>query len=136
MELPDIGSWKRWAERNFDKLALHASTERQGNYPPSLVRALAFVRENYTQPIQLSDVAEAAQINTTYLSRLFTEHLKTNFIDYLTTLRINEAERLLKEKPITVKEAAFASGYQDPNYFTKLFKKIKGILPTEVGQKQ
>jgi len=136
MELQDLESWKHWAERNFDRLLSHASMERQGKYPPSLAKALAFVRENYNQPIQLYDVAEAANINATYLSRLFTEHLKTNFIDFLTTLRINEAERLLKEKPITVKEAAFASGYQDPNYFTKIFKKVKGFLPTEVGQRQ
>ena len=135
MDLPDLDAWKRWAERNFDKLALHASIERQGKYPPPLAKALAFVQNNYTQLIQLSDVAEAAQVNATYLSRLFTEHLKTNFVDYLTNLRVNEAERLLKEKSISVKEAAFASGYQDPNYFTKIFKKIKGILPTEAGQK-
>jgi len=134
MELPDLGAWKRWAERNFERLVLQANLERQGNYPLPLVKALSFIRENYIRGIQLSDAAEAAQVSTAHLSRLFTEHLKTNFIDYLTTLRINEAERLLKEKPISVKEAAIASGYQDPNYFSKIFKKIKGILPTEVDR--
>jgi len=134
MELPDIDTWKRWAERNFDKLALQANLERQGNYPLPLVKALAFIRENYTRGIRLGNAAEAAQVNAAHLSRLFTEHLKTNFIDYLTNLRINEAERLLKEKSITVKEAAFAVGYQDPNYFSKAFKKIKGILPTAISK--
>jgi len=132
MDVSDLGAWKRWAELNFDKLVLHARLERQGGYPLPLVKALSFIRENYTRSIQLGDAAQAARVNTAYLSRLFAEHLKINFIDYLTSLRINEAERLLKEKPITVKEAAFASGYQDPNYFSKIFKKIKGILPTEV----
>ena len=135
MKLESLDAWKNWAGRNFDKLVIYANMERQGNYPPSLVRAIVFVQENFTKPIQLSDAAEAAQVNTTYLSRLFTEHLKTNFIDFLTNLRINEAERLLKEKSITVKEAAFASGYLDPNYFTKIFKKVKGFLPTDAGQK-
>ena len=130
--LPDLAAWKRWAEQNFEKLFLHASLERQGSYPLPLVKALGFIREHYTQAIQLGDAAQAAQVNASHLSRLFAEHLKLNFIDYLTNLRINEAERLLKEKQITVKEAAFASGYQDPNYFSKIFKKIKGILPTEV----
>ena len=132
MELPDLGAWKRWAEYNLDKIVLKANLERQGNYPLPLVKALAYIRENYTRGIRLNNAAEAAQVNTAHLSRLFSEHLKTNFIDYLSTLRINEAERLLKEKSITVKEAAFAVGYQDPNYFSKAFKKIKGILPTEV----
>ena len=132
MELPDLGAWKRWAERNFDKLAFQANLERQGNYPLPLVKAMSFVRENFTRGIQLGDAAEAAQVHAAHLSRLFAERLKTNFIDYLTALRINEAERLLKETSLTVKEVAVASGYQDPNYFSKAFKKIKGILPTEV----
>jgi two-component system response regulator YesN len=132
VKLGDLGAWKRWAELNFEKLILKASLERQGNYPLPLVKALAFIRENFAGTIQLGDVASAAGVNAAHLSRLFAEHLKANFVDYLTTLRINEAERLLKESPITVKEAAFASGYQDPNYFSKTFKKVKGILPTEV----
>jgi len=133
MELPDLDAWRRWADRNFDRLVIQANLERRENYPAPLVKALSFVRENYNRSIQLNDAAEAAQVNAAHLSRLFVKHLKTNFIDYLTALRINEAERLLREKQITVKEAAFASGYQDPNYFSKIFKKIKGILPTEVG---
>jgi two-component system, response regulator YesN len=132
MELPDLDAWKRWADRNFDRLVAQANLERQKNYPLPLVKALSFIRENYHRSIQLTDAAEAAQVNAAHLSRLFVKHLKINFIDYLTSLRINEAERLLREKPVTVKEAAFASGYQDPNYFSKTFKKIKGILPTEV----
>ena len=132
MELEDLDAWKLWAERNMDKLCGKASLERQGNYPQPLLKALAFIGENYTKSIRLDDAAAAALVNNAHLSRLFTEHMKINFIDYLTTLRINEAERLLKETSITVKEAAFAVGYQDPNYFSKLFKKTKGILPTEV----
>ena len=132
MDLPDLDAWKRWTERYFEWLVLQANLERQGNYPLPLVKALGFIKENYVRSIQLSDAAEAAQVSAAHLSRLFSEHLKTNFIDFLTGLRINEAERLLREKPISVKEAAVASGYQDPNYFSKIFKKIKGILPTEV----
>lgn len=132
MELPDMAAWKRWAERNFGKLVLQAGLDRKGDYPLPLVKAISFINENYARGIQLSDAAEASQVNSAHLSRLFSKHLKTNFIDYLTALRINEAEALLREKAVTVKEAALATGYQDPNYFSKIFKKIKGILPTEV----
>ena len=132
MELPDMTAWKRWSGQNFESLLLQANLDRQGNYPLPLVKALNFIRDNYSRGIQLGDAAGASQVDPSHLSRLFNKHLKTNFIDYLTKLRINEAERLLKEKSITVKEAAAASGYQDPNYFSKTFKKIKGILPTEV----
>ena len=134
MELSDMGAWKRWSERNFGSLVLKANLDRQGNYPLPLVKALNFISDNYSRGIQLADAAEVSQVDPAHLSRLFSKHLKTNFIDYLTNLRINEAERLLKEKAVTVKEAAVASGYQDPNYFSKAFKKIKGILPTEVNR--
>ena len=136
MELQDIAAWKSWADYNFDRLVFQANLEHQENYPVPLVKALNFLQENYIRNIRLGDAAGAAQVNAAHLSRLFTKYLKTNFIDYLTTLRINEAQRLLAEKPITVKDAAFAVGYQDPNYFSKLFKKIKGILPTEVTRRQ
>ncbi|MDR1144193.1 MAG: helix-turn-helix domain-containing protein [Spirochaetaceae bacterium] len=134
MGLTGLGAWKHWAELNFDRLVLQANLDRSGNYPLPLVRALAFIRENYARGIQLSDAAEAARVSPAHLSRLFAEHLKTNFVDYVTALRINEAERLFKESLITVKEAAYAVGYQDPNYFSKTFKKIKGVLPTELKQ--
>ncbi|MDR2551827.1 MAG: helix-turn-helix domain-containing protein [Treponema sp.] len=132
MELEDLGAWKRWAELNFDKLLLKANLERSGNYPLPLVKALAFIRGHYPEGVQLGDAAQAAMVSAAHLSRLFTEHLKTGFSDYLTELRIGEAERLLKEPGLTVKEIAYAVGYQDPNYFSKTFKRIKGILPTEL----
>jgi len=132
MELSDLESWKRWSEPCFEMILYQAGVERQSNYPQPLVHAMAFIQENYTQNIQLKDAADAALVSNAHLSRLFAEHLKSSFSDYLSALRINEAERLLKTKSITVKEAAFRAGYHDPNYFSKIFKKIKGILPTEV----
>ncbi|MDR2209932.1 MAG: helix-turn-helix domain-containing protein [Spirochaetaceae bacterium] len=132
MDLKDLGAWRRWAEVHFDKLLLKANSDRSGNYPLPLVKALAFIRENYIRGIQLKDVADAAGISAAHLSRLFGEHLQTTFVDHLTALRIAEAERLLRESSVSVKEAAYAVGYHDPNYFTKIFKKIRGRLPTDV----
>ena len=132
MEIAGVDEWKRWAELHFEKLLVLASEHR--SVPPALEKALSFVREHYAEGIQLGDAAEAALVSSAHLSRLFTEHLKTGFTDYLTALRIGAAEKLLKETPVSVKEAAFAVGYQDPNYFSKTFKRITGRLPREVSQ--
>jgi two-component system response regulator YesN len=131
MELENLGAWKHWAEFNFEKLILRANLERSGNYPLPLIKALAFVGDHFTQEIHLGDAAESARVSEAHLSRLFSEHLKISFSDYLTELRISEAERLLKKPGLTVKEIAYAVGYQDPNYFSKSFKKIKGLVPRE-----
>jgi two-component system response regulator YesN len=136
MDLEDLGDWKRWSDLQFEKLLIRASIDRSASFPLSLVKALGYIRENFGAGIQLGDAAEHAQISASHLSRLFAEHLKSNFIDYLTDLRISEAERLLKEGKLNVKEIAAAVGYQDPNYFSKIFKKITGALPTQYTQKK
>ncbi|MDR0587303.1 MAG: helix-turn-helix domain-containing protein [Treponema sp.] len=129
MRLEDIGAWKQWAELHFEKLLLLASEKR--TLPQPLVKALGYIREHFAEGIQLGDAAEKALVSTAHLSRLFTEHLKTNFIDYLTELRIGEAEKLLKDSSMTIKDVAYAVGYQDPNYFSRIFKRITGKLPTD-----
>ncbi|MDR1506800.1 MAG: helix-turn-helix domain-containing protein [Treponema sp.] len=131
MGLENTGAWKHWTELHFEKLLLLASEKRTGNFPPPLVKALGYIREHYAEGIQLGDAAESALVSAAYLSRLFTERLKTNFIDYLTDLRIGEAEKLLKNSSMTIKDIAYAVGYQDPNYFSRIFKRITGKLPTE-----
>ncbi|MCL2479270.1 MAG: helix-turn-helix transcriptional regulator, partial [Treponema sp.] len=131
MELPDLDAWKLWAERSIGSLSVKAGLERRGNNPLPLVKALVFIGENFSKGIQLTDAAEAASVNAAYLSRLFAKHLGSSFVDYLASVRIAEAERLLREKHFSVKETAFAVGFQDPAYFTRIYKKLKGILPTE-----
>jgi two-component system response regulator YesN len=61
--------------------------------------------------------------------------LKTNFIDYLTELRLERGEKLIRESGKSIKEIAFLVGYQDPNYFSKIFRKFRDQSPTEYGKK-
>jgi two-component system response regulator YesN len=131
MVLKTVAEWETWAADAFDKLLLLATLRRSGNFPLPLVKAMEHIHDHYTEGIQLGDVAEAAQVSSAYLSRLFSEHLKTNFIDYLTELRIERAEKLIRESRMNIKEVAYAVGYQDPNYFSKIFRKITGLLPTQ-----
>ncbi|MDR1388355.1 MAG: helix-turn-helix domain-containing protein [Treponema sp.] len=133
MDLEDLGAWKRWSDLQFEKLVIQANIDRSGSFPLSFIKALSYIRENYGLPIQLGDAAEHAQISASHLSRLFAEHLKSNFVDFLTGLRIDRAAQLLKEGKLSIKEIAAAAGYQDPNYFSKTFKKITGVLPTHYG---
>jgi two-component system response regulator YesN len=126
-----IEEWSAWAEEAFEILLYQAALRRSGNFPPPLTRAVGYIHDHYAEPIQLSSAADAAQVSSAYLSRLFSEHLKTSFVDYLTELRVEKAEKLIPASRMSIKEIAFAVGYQDPNYFSKIFKKITGLLPTE-----
>jgi two-component system response regulator YesN len=136
MALKDGAAWENWAVLAFEEIMEQARVRRSMGLPLPLRKALEYIREHYTLALTLVQAAEAAGVSPSYLSRLFSEHLKTNFIDYLTDLRIEKAEKLLKESPMSVKEIAFTLGFQDPAYFSKLFKKVKGMLPTAVKNNQ
>lgn len=66
------------------------------------------------------------------LSRLFRRHTNFSFNEYVTNLRIDEAKRLMKEQPgMLLKDIAEIVGYQDQHYFSRIFKSITGITPSE-----
>jgi two-component system response regulator YesN len=131
MAVKDMTEWEAWSADAFEKVLKLASLRRLGNFPLPLIKAMEYIHEHYTETIQLGDAAEAALVSAAYLSRLFSEHLKTNFVDYLTERRIERAEKLIRESRMNIKEVAYAVGYQDPNYFSKIFKKVTGLLPTQ-----
>jgi len=133
--LSGVQDLEDWAQRGLDRLHGIASQQRGAKYPVTLMKAIAFVNENYHRQIQLSDAAEAAAVSPAYLSRLFGESMDSSFIDYLTSLRVESAERLIREKRMSIKEVSFAVGYQDPNYFSKIFRKMTGISPSMYAER-
>jgi two-component system response regulator YesN len=133
--LSSLAEWNSWALSAFNRLYQCARQTRTGKFPLPLVKAIAFIDENFVKQIQLHDAAEAANVSTAYLSRLFGEHMNSSFIDYLTVLRVERAEKLIRENRSSIKEVSFAVGYQDPNYFSKIFRKIVGISPSMYAQR-
>ncbi|MCR5684171.1 MAG: response regulator [Lachnospiraceae bacterium] len=91
----------------------------------------AYIDANYTRNITLEDLSMAVNVSSYYLSRIFKENTGENFIDYLTRLRIDRAKELLGTTSYSMKEIGVMSGYSDPNYFSKTFKKNVGVTPTE-----
>ncbi len=133
--MDDVPAIVAWSEQAFERVYALARQKRTGEFPVPLVRAIAYIDEHYSRQIQLSDAAEAASVSSAYLSRLFGEHTGSSFVDYLTSLRIERAERLIRENSMSIKEVSFATGYQDPNYFSKIFRKIVGVSPTMYAER-
>lgn len=88
------------------------------------------IEADFDGDIPLSELAEIAGLNEKYLCRIFKEYTEKTIIEYINEIRINNAcYEIVSGKNIT--HAAFDSGFNDLSYFSKTFKKLKGISPTE-----
>ena len=93
--------------------------------------SIRFIEHNYSRPISVNDIASSTGISRSHLYRLFMQELNITPNEYLIQFRISNACKLLRESNINISEAAYSSGFSDPLYFSRVFKRIKGITPTE-----
>lgn len=129
--IDDPQSLERYVLAGIDECIGAINEHKQSRMSPIIIKACTMIHENLSQDISLEDISRRVEISPFYFSKLFKEETGENFIDYLTMARMQRAKDLLREQGRSVKEISAASGYSDPNYFSKLFKKIVGLTPTE-----
>ena len=93
---------------------------------------LEFIDKNFSSNLKLYDISEQFHFNSSYISQLFKKELGISFPEYITRLRLNKAEKLLKETVLPVKEICCRVGIDDYFYFNKLFKRYKNITPGQI----
>lgn len=97
----------------------------------SFFMAKNFIDSRYADPeLDLSAIAETVPVTANHLEKLFRKELGMSINKYLLHRRLAQASLLLTSSGMTVREAAFASGFNSPNYFTRIFRKTHGITPT------
>ena len=116
-------------------IACEISARKKCNIGKIVEQTNMLINERFNQDLNLDDISKMLHISPQYLSRLYKNETGENFIDRLTSVRIQYAKKLMKESKYSIKEVCYMSGYCDPNYFSKLFKKHEGISPTDY-QKQ
>lgn len=107
------------------------ATKKESTHHGVISRAMVFIDENYMNNISLNDVAESINMSYFYFSRLFKESTGQSFSDYLTEYRVEKSIELMRDESLSIKQISYDIGYNDPNYFSKIFKKLKGITPTD-----
>lgn len=93
--------------------------------------AKVFINENYMSDITLESVANEMCISSYYFSKLFKKQADINFIDYLTDIRIKNAKNKIRNTNKSIKQISKEVGYNDPNYFSRVFKKQTGYSPSK-----
>jgi two-component system response regulator YesN len=132
MILENNTQWEAWFHYGLEQITSIMIEVGDLRLPAPLQKAADYIRNHFAEPIYLGSVAQVCGVSASYLSRLFSEHMDCPFTDYLNRCRVERAVELLKGKKFSVKEAANMTGYRDPNYFSKIFRKYKGISPSEV----
>ncbi|WP_105614397.1 response regulator transcription factor [Vallitalea okinawensis] len=88
-----------------------------------------YIQKNYMKDITAQKIAEEFNISLSYLSTTFKKHSGTKLSQYITSKRIDEATRLLLHTNINVSDISKTVGYQDVQYFYRVFKKYTGKTP-------
>ena len=94
-----------------------------------IISAQQYIREHFKEDITLKSVADHLGFSASYLSRLFSQETGNNFIDYLIRVRMEHAKELLDTTNCRVYEIASMTGYGNPYYFSRIFKKYTGYSP-------
>ena len=94
-----------------------------------------YIASNYTQDLSLPTLSRIFSISTSHLSRQFKIVTGINISEYITYVRILNAEKLLKKTTLPITEVAGLCGFNDSNYFSTVFKNIKGITPLKYSRR-
>lgn len=91
----------------------------------------AYMQQNYRQDISMQDAARAMNYSEAYFCKLFKQCFGKNFTARLSEYRVEAAKELLAGPMVNIREIGRSVGYEDSNYFAKVFKRITGQSPTE-----
>jgi two-component system response regulator YesN len=97
-----------------------------------MVQVDEYIHKNFERAMTLSDICGDLHVSQPYLSRVIKAYRNMSFTEYVTYLRIRKAQEIMRAVPdARIKDVASAAGYEDQHYFSKVFKTMEGLTPSE-----
>ena len=130
--IPDIFENTSLAYRLL--VEIHRQCSCQGlrsTYADPVRRCVQFIEEHYDEDLSLPDIAAAGNLSPYRVNLVFKAVMRDSPIHYLNKLRIRTSAVLLHNTPMTITEIARQCGFQNANYFSKVFRKYVGIPPSQ-----
>jgi AraC family L-rhamnose operon transcriptional activator RhaR/AraC family L-rhamnose operon regulatory protein RhaS len=129
--------WKTMVKAHFWRLAVtlsrlysfEALDEKSGVL--KLANAVAYIEKNFAESLAVSYLAQLSNYSERQFVRLFKETFGCIPMEYITRLRMQKARELLKMSDLSIAEVASCCGYNDSNYFSRIFKKYNTYTPSE-----
>ncbi|MFN8888290.1 MAG: AraC family transcriptional regulator, partial [Cyclobacteriaceae bacterium] len=101
---------------------------------PLLNHVVALIRDNIKNKIELKQIARNAGLSTSSLYRLFKNEMGISPVEFVILEKIKLAKQYLSNKDIYIKNVSYEAGFEDSNYFIRLFKHYEGITPKQYQQ--
>ena len=99
---------------------------------PIVLLTIKYIEDSYySNDLNINDISEKLEVNSSYLSKLLKKETGLSFIDYLTNIRIKKAMYIMEDPTIKIYDVAELVGYSNQHYFCRAFKKVVGISPTD-----
>ena len=112
-------------------LALLQSHESRTKVSPLTGKIMRHIARHFSERITLADIGRLTFFSPVYCDTVFKKDMGVSIIDYLLTQRIEAAKRLLLEGSYSLSDVAHMTGFEDSNYFSRVFKKRTGYTPTQ-----
>lgn len=120
-----------WLESFCDKLCTLLSERKSVRSDTLIEQAKAYIEEHLSEKLALADVAEYLSISSGHLSNTFKKFTGVTISDYIATMKIDRAKELIHTHKYLMYEISDMLGFENPYYFSKVFKKVTGISPRE-----
>ena len=129
--IPDTDTMEKIAHLLCCILLIMKDRAKQKGYNQLTFKIMQYLHSNFSEKITLDDIGRLTFFSPNYCENVFKRETGRSVIDYLLQIRIEEAKRLLAEGSLALGTVAEAVGFDDYNYFSRVFKKRTGYTPTE-----
>ena len=126
---------KIWFKQSVNAIIDYLKNRNSASQVKVIDKIKKYIKENYEKDISLNLLAEKFYLNPCYLSDLFKSETGQNFLEYLTSVRIEKSIELLKDSRLKIYNISKMVGYDSTNHYNRIFKKIIGITPGEYRKK-
>lgn len=130
-EITSISDLNALSREMIHKYCLLVQNHAMKGYSPVVKEIVSFIDFHYAEDLTLNFLAQKYNIAKTYLSNLFKKETDTTLTDFIHHVRMRKAITLINSSSIPVSDIAYACGYNDTNYFIRIFKRTYGISPKQ-----
>ncbi|MNI44663.1 HTH-type transcriptional regulator YesS [compost metagenome] len=124
-----IGALKAYMLELFQTLGTYVAGKNNSKNSRTISRIKAIVQEGYARELSIAKIAEEVFLTPNYISLIFKKETGETITDYITGIRVAKAKELLLTTDLKVMEIAGRVGYENPHYFSTVFKKTVGMHP-------